>query len=118
MSGADAVEAANRVLLGPVVTEKSTTLSEGIDDVGVSYVFNVARDATKPQIKRAVERVFEVSVTGVRVHNVKGKKRNLRHRGGGVRKGRKAGIRRAFVRLADGDNIDFWDFNEKVKGAS
>ena len=97
-----------RVLLSPLVTEKSTTLSEGAIGCGVSYVFNVAADATKTQIRRAVEQAFEVKVAKVRVHNLKGKPRNLRHSRGGVRRGRKPTLRRAFVRLQDGFNIDFW----------
>ena len=105
-----ATESPYTVLLSPVVTEKSTTLAEGESASGMSYVFNVTQDATKTQIRKAVEVVFSVTVAKVRVHNVKGKARNLRHRSGGRRSGHKPTQRRAFVRVAAGDNIDFWKF--------
>ena len=108
-----AAEYPYKVLLAPVVTEKSTTLSEGSDKIGVSYTFNVAPGATKPQIRNAIEKVFSVKVVDVRVANIKGKPRNLRHRTGGVRKGKKPMVRKAYVRLAEGENIDFWNYSEE-----
>ena len=96
------------VLQAPVVTEKATTLSEGLGNIGMSYVFNVASHATKPQIKRAVEGIFKVKVEKVRVSNLKGKIRNRRHRSGGNRFGHKSMQKRAFIRVADGQHIDIW----------
>ncbi len=101
-----------KVLLSPVVTEKSTTLGEGVDGNGIAYVFNVASDATKIQIKQAIEQIFSVKVENVRVHNLKGKPRNLRHRHGGSRRGRKPTQRRAFVSLKEGFDIDFWKISQ------
>ena len=112
MKTAYAAESPYKVLIAPVVTEKSTTLSEGLGSGVPSYVFNVAPGATKPQIRKAIEDVFSVTVENVRVSNLKGKPRSLRHRTGGKRKGRKPTLRRAYVRLAEGDNIDFWNFEE------
>ena len=98
-----------RVLVAPVVTEKATTQASG-QDGSFAYVFDVAPDATKPQIRRAVEKIFEVKVASVRVANLKGKLRSLRHRGGGRRMGRTPTRRRAYVSLQDGQSIDFWSF--------
>ncbi len=87
-----------KVLLGPHISEKATIVAEDAQQV----VFRVAPDATKPEIKKAVEQLFEVKVDSVRVLNVKGKTKRTA-RGMGKRKG----IRKAYVRLADGHDIDF-----------
>lgn len=84
------------VLRAPHVSEKSTRLTEHNQ-----YVFVVASDATKADVKSAVERTFEVNVVSVNVTNIKGKRKLFR-----FRPGRKAGVRKAFVRLADGQSID------------
>lgn len=107
-----AAESPYRVINGPVVTEKSTSHVQGEAEGGVAYVLDVAPGATKPQVRKAVEELFSVSVTSVRVVNVKGKPRNLRHRMGGARRGRKPLRRKAYVRLAEGESIDFWAFHE------
>lgn len=87
-----------KVLLGPHVSEKAAVVA----DENNQYVFKVAADATKPEIKKAVEALFEVSVTGVSTVNVKGKtKRTAR----GV--GRRKGFRKAYVSVAEGQEIDF-----------
>ena len=104
-----------RVLHSPVVTEKSTTLGEGNGKIGVSYVFNVATDATKPQIKRAIEKIFAVTVEQVRTSNLKGKVRNRRHRLGGSRRGRRPTQKRAFVRIAADQHIDIWSIGGGAK---
>ena len=96
-----------RVLQKPVITEKATSLGEGILKSGQSFVFDVVPNATKTQIRHAVEKIFEVKVESVRVHNIKGKKRNLRHRSGGSRTGVRSTQRRAYVSLAEGHDIDF-----------
>jgi|TARA_B100000767_G_scaffold125138_1_gene119269 large subunit ribosomal protein L23 len=87
-----------QVLLGPHISEKATIVA----DDGGQVVFRVAADATKPEIKKAVEQLFEVKVASVRVLNAKGKTKRTRY---GV--GHKANIRKAYVRLAEGHDIDF-----------
>ena len=88
------------VILAPHVSEKSTMTAEGYNTV----VFKVAKDATKSEIKAAVEKLFEVEVKNVRTVKVKGKtKRTAR----GV--GKRNDVRKAYVRLADGQDIDFAD---------
>lgn len=87
-----------KVLLGPHISEKATIVAEGTQQV----VFRVAPDATKTEIKQAVEELFNVKVEGVNVLNVKGKtKRTMRGMG------KRSDVRKAYVRLADGSEIDF-----------
>jgi large subunit ribosomal protein L23 len=89
-----------KVLLGPHISEKATVVA----DKSGQFVFRVAPDATKPEIKTAVEQLFEVKVRSVQVLNVKGKtKRTAR----GV--GKRNDVRKAYVSLADGHDIDFAD---------
>ncbi len=87
-----------QVLLGPVISEKSTITA----DVNRQFVFKVIPDAKKPEIKRAVELMFDVTVDNVRVVNIKGKNKRF-----GQIKGRRNGVRKAYVRLAEGSDIDF-----------
>lgn len=89
-----------KVLLGPHMTEKAAVLA----DINNQYVFKVASDATKLEIKKAVEQIFDVQVVAVNVSNTKGKARRTLH---GL--GRRKGVRKASVRLADGQSIDFAD---------
>ncbi|MEW5424459.1 50S ribosomal protein L23 [Amorphus sp. 3PC139-8] len=84
------------VILSPVITEKSTMLSEHNQ-----VVFKVARTATKPEIKAAVEALFKVKVTGVNTQVRKGKEKRFR----GV-VGRQSDVKRAIVTLAEGQSID------------
>ena len=86
------------VVLAPVVSEKSTFVA----DKNRQYVFRVADDATKPQIKAAVELMFKTKVDGVTVANVKGKERRF-----GRTLGRKRSWKKAYVRLAEGQEINF-----------
>jgi large subunit ribosomal protein L23 len=84
------------VVLAPHITEKSTLLSEHN-----AVVFKVAQDATKPQIKAAVEALFNVNVTGVNTIVTKGKTKRW--------KGRpytRSDVKKAIVTLADGQSID------------
>lgn len=90
---------AEDVLVRPVVTEKSSTLQ--FEDN--KYTFEVAPDATKPEIRSAVEELFEVRVTGVWTMNVHGKKRRMR---GQRVPGRRSDWKKAVVQLAEGDSID------------
>jgi large subunit ribosomal protein L23 len=84
------------VILSPVITEKATALSEKN-----KVVFKVARDATKPQIKAAVEKLFDVKVEAVNTLIRKGKVKKFR---GSV--GRQSDVKRAIVTLAEGQSID------------
>jgi len=84
------------VLRAPRVSEKSARLAEHNQ-----YVFEVAPDATKSDVKSAVEKLFDVSVLSVNLVNVKGKLKLFRFRAG-----RKGGMRKAYVRLAEGQSID------------
>ena len=90
-----------QVILGPHVSEKSAMMTEENNQ----YVFKVAIDASKPDIKEAVEAVFKVVVSDLKVLNVKGKtKRSARGR---IR--RKSDWKKAYVRLEAGHEIDFAD---------
>ena len=84
------------VILSPVITEKSTMASETNQ-----VVFNVRRDATKPQIKEAVEQLFEVKVKAVNTLLRKGKTKRFRGR-----LGRQGDVKKALVTLAEGHSID------------
>ena len=86
------------VLVEPHVSEKVSNLG----DAHNQYAFKVTRDATKAEIKEAVESIFEVSVLRVTTLNQKGKvKRGFR------RVSRKKDWKKAYVRLAEGQDIDF-----------
>ena len=84
------------VIVSPVVTEKSTSASEHNQ-----VVFNVARKASKPEIKAAVEALFGVKVTGVNTLVRKGKVKRFRGR-----VGQQSDVKKAVVTLADGQSID------------
>lgn len=86
------------VVLAPVVSEKSTMLA----DRNRQYVFRVADDATKPEIKAAVELLFKTKVEAVTVSNVKGKEKRF-----GRFTGRRRSWKKAFVCLAPGQEINF-----------
>lgn len=92
---------AHDILRRPVISEKSTLVKEE----GNAVVFEVARDATKAQIKSAVEEVFKVKVTGVRTSIVRGK--NTRRLGRYV--GQKKNWKKAYVTLGEGDTIEFFE---------
>ena len=83
-------------IVAPVITEKATIASENNQ-----FVFKVRRDATKPQIKAAVEKLFDVKVTAVNTALRKGKNKVFR----GVR-GKQQDVKKAVVTLADGYRID------------
>jgi large subunit ribosomal protein L23 len=87
-----------KVLLSPIVSEKATIAAE----TSGQYAFRVAPDATKREIGRAVEAMFEVEVDRVQVLNVKGKNKRF-----GRRPGKRADWRKAYVRLKPGNEIDF-----------
>lgn len=87
-----------KIILGPVVSEKAAALGE----VSEQVVFKVLKDATKPEIKAAVETLFNVKVKQVRVLVSKGKTKRTRH-GLGVR----SDWKKAYVRLEQGQDLDF-----------
>ena len=84
------------LIVAPVITEKATNQSEFN-----KVVFRVAPDATKPQIKEAVERLFDVKVTAVNTLVTKGKEKIFRGR-----RGRRSDVKKAIVTLAEGQSID------------
>jgi len=86
-----------QVLLAPIVSEKATRI-----EANAQYAFRVAPDATKREIGRAVEVLFEVQVERVQVLNVKGKQKRF-----GRRLGKRKDWRKAYVRLKPGHSIDF-----------
>ncbi|MFU8784303.1 50S ribosomal protein L23 [Aliidiomarina sp.] len=87
-----------KVILAPHVSEKATLAAENQN----TMVFKVAKDATKSEIKAAVEKLFEVEVTGVRTLNVKGKTKRF-----GTRTGKRSDWKKAYVTLSEGADIDF-----------
>lgn len=86
------------VILGPHISEKSTAAADEKHQV----VFKVRRDATKREIRKAVELLFEVKVGNVTVVNMSGKAKRR-----GLNRGRQSDWKKAYVRLAPGDDIDF-----------
>ena len=87
-----------QVLLAPQVSEKATSVADKNNQV----IFKVAADATKPEIKAAVELLFKVEVDAVQVLNVKGKGKRR-----GTIQGRRKGWKKAFVCLKAGQEIQF-----------
>lgn len=87
-----------QVLLAPQISEKATAVAEKHEQV----VFRVASDATKPEIKAAVELLFKVQVDSVQVLNVKGKVKRF-----GRSTGQRKGWKKAFVSLKPGQEINF-----------
>ncbi|HEX6222039.1 MAG TPA: 50S ribosomal protein L23 [Acidimicrobiia bacterium] len=90
---------AHDIILAPVVSEKSYDLIEHSN----TYTFEVDPRATKPQIRDAVERVFDVKVLRVNTMNRKGKVKRT-----GYKLGKRKDIKRAVVTLAEGDSIDLF----------
>lgn len=86
-----------QVLLAPVVSEKATFAGEKNEQV----VFRVVKDATKAEIKAAVELLFKVQVEGVQVLNVKGKTKRF-----GRFNGQRKGWKKAYISLVPGQDID------------
>jgi large subunit ribosomal protein L23 len=93
-----AAERLMNVVLAPVVSEKSTLVA----DKNRQYVFRVADDATKPEVKAAIELLFKTKVQTVTVLNVKGKEKRF-----GRFMGRRRNWKKAYVRLAAGQEINF-----------
>lgn len=87
-----------KILLAPHISEKANRVAERYSQV----VFKVLCDATKPEIKDAVELMFNVKVQGVTVANVKGKRKRF-----GAVYGRRSDWKKAYVSLESGQEIDF-----------
>jgi large subunit ribosomal protein L23 len=87
-----------KVLLAPVVSEKSTRLA----DAHRQFVFKVLKDASKPEVRKAVELMFDVKVEDVRISSMRGKTKRY-----GASFGRRADWKKAYVTLAEGNDIDF-----------
>ena len=87
-----------KVILAPVVSEKTTRVAELANQV----VFKVIKDANKGEVRAAVEKMFDVKVDQVRILNVKGKTKRTRF---GL--GRRSDWKKAYVSLAQGQEIDF-----------
>ena len=92
-----------RILYKPIISEKSETLSENLNQ----YSFVVAKTANKVEIKKAIEETFSVTVASVNtlIMPAKAKSRNSRR---GVIKGRVSSYKKAIVRLSEGEEIDFF----------
>ena len=93
-----------QVLLAPIVSEKSTFIGEKRNQ----YVFRVASSATKPEIKAAVELMFKTQVKSVSVLNVHGKQKRT-----GRFMGRRNNWKKAYVALAEGQEINFAEGENK-----
>ena len=87
-----------QVLLAPIVSEKATRMAENDNQVA----FRVLSDATKTEIAAAVESLFKVDVEAVQVVNVRGKMKRT-----GKLEGKRSNWKKAYVRLAEGNDIDF-----------
>ena len=88
----------HQILQRPLISEKSTDMAEKYQRVA----FEVLNDATKAEVREAVEKLFDVSVTTVQVMNVRGKIKRF-----GRTPGKRNNWKKAYVRLAEGDDIDF-----------
>ncbi len=86
------------VLTAPIISEKSTIAAEAHGQ----FVFKVKKNATKKQVKSAVEKMFDVEVDSVRVLNVKGKEKRF-----GRNLGKRSDWKKAYVKLKPGNDIDF-----------
>ena len=86
-----------QVLVAPIVSEKATMIADKTNAV----TFKVLQDATKPEIKAAVELMFKVEVKGVSVVNTKGKAKRF-----GKSQGRRDNIRKAYVMLKPGQELN------------
>ena len=89
-----------QVLLAPQVSEKATYVADKNEQV----IFRVAPDATKPEVKAAVELLFKVAVESVQISNVKGKQKRF-----GRFMGSRKNWKKAYVSLMPGQEINFVD---------
>ncbi|MGB5425596.1 MAG: 50S ribosomal protein L23 [Gammaproteobacteria bacterium] len=87
-----------KVLVAPIVSEKSTRLA----DENRQFAFKVVPDASKPEVRKAVELMFDVKVKGVQMANVRGKTKRF-----GQKMGKRSDWKKAYVTLAEGHDINF-----------
>ncbi len=87
-----------QVILAPHVSEKTATAAE----MEGRHTFRVASDASKLEVRKAVEKLFSVDVRGVQIVNVRGKTKRF-----GSSEGKRSDWKKAIVRLAEGQDIDF-----------
>lgn len=86
------------ILLAPIVSEKSSRIA----DAHGQYAFKVMKNASKPEVKKAVELMFDVKVDSVQISNMRGK---VKAHGRSL--GRRSDWKKAYVKLAEGQDIDF-----------
>ncbi len=98
MSGVPHQERLMQVILGPHVSEKSTALADKHNQI----VFKVRLNATKKEVRQAIESLFEVKVERVSIVRVAGKAKRF-----GTMMGRRSAWKKAYVRLAPGNELDF-----------
>ena len=91
------------IMIRPVVSEKATQISEKNN----RFTFRVSPDANKHQIKDAVEKLYDVKVTGVSTMNYEGK-RKQRYPRRGLQRGKMSAFKKAVVTVAQGQTIDFY----------
>ena len=91
------------ILIKPIVTEKLTAQAESLN----RYGFVVKKDANKQQIKKAIEGLYNVSVSSVNTMIYSGKRKS-RYTKGGIINGRTNAYKKAVITLVDGDTIDFY----------
>jgi len=92
------MERHHQIILSPVISEKSTSAA----DLANQVVFEVLPNATKPEVRQAVEHQFNVKVEDVQIVNVRGKVKRF-----GRSPGKRRNWKKAYVRLAEGQDIDF-----------
>lgn len=92
-----------RILIKPIISEKAETLSSGMNQ----YSFIVNKVANKVEIKKAVEKMYSVNVSSVNTLNMPGKSKTRNTRSG-VLKGSMSSYKKAIVKLASGEEIDFF----------
>lgn len=87
-----------QLILEPRITEKTTFIGEKYNQ----FVFKVAKDATKPDIKKSIKLLFDVDVISVQISNIRGKRKVFKQRSG-----KRQDFKKAYVKLAPGSDIDF-----------
>jgi len=95
------MKSAQDIIIEPIMTEKGVYLRDKYNQ----YCFKVRKDATKPEIKRAVEELFKVKVLEVKIVNMKPKRRRIRTR----RYGYTSSWKKAYVKLKEGDRIRIFE---------
>jgi len=86
------------IIKAPIITEKNMTLSQ----TEGKYIFEVSKDANRTAVKQAIEKIFNVKVEKVNIINVKPKKKRV-----GKYEGKTNNVKKAIVKLKDGNTIDF-----------